>query len=203
MINLKRNWFWCLAITLAIPYIIVKNFHSSNSSDQFWAAYWIVFNNLVLIETLGALLVYTYETYLLRKLTMDESRKTLMPILVNVKSIDNAWTIKNVGNGPALNVGCVIWNGKKLKNINPQHMVGAIPKDGVSSYQNVNLQDIDSSEYKKMLPQYFDLVKKLIDRNSGFLLLTYRDVVGIKFYSVHYTDNSSTYESAFDFGLVD
>ena len=201
--ELRKNWFWYLLLNIFIPYFVVKTFLHQNASDQLWGAYWTVFNNLVLIETLVSLLVYTYETYLLRKLAIDESRKTLIPILVNILNEDKSFSIKNVGNGPALNVGCVIWDGKKLKSIHPQHMAGAIPKDGVFRYQINNFEEIDTSAYKVKMPQYYDVLKRLIDKKSGFMLLTYRDVVGVKFHSVHYTDNTITFDSAYDFGLVD
>lgn len=68
-----------------------------------WSNFWAVFNNLVVLVTLLVVGYYTFETYQLRKATVDSYALSFRPILIFDAGAPFC-TVKNKGNGPALNI---------------------------------------------------------------------------------------------------
>ncbi len=117
------------------------------ATTAIWPIFWSVFNSILLLATLLVVAYYTYETYHLRKATVDSNTLSFRPILIFDAGAPFC-TVKNKGNGPALNISLIIWDGAKMK-VTADNAVPGIMSTGNDSYCFNAHVEIDSAGFKK------------------------------------------------------
>lgn len=186
---------------VAISYAIA-NFYgpATPTTTTIWSNFWSVFNNIVLLATLLVVAYYTYETYHLRKATVDSNALSFRPILIFDAGAPFC-TVKNKGSGPALNVALIIWDGAKMKVTADSSVPGIMPPGNDSYCFNAHVE-IDSAGFKKKLPGFFSLIERITTTRHSLFCLTYRDLAGNRFYSIINGSNETKYEGVFEHGAV-
>ena len=164
-----------------------------------WSNFWAVFNNLVLLATLIVVGYYTYETYQLRKATVDSNALSFRPILI-FDAAAPFCTVRNKGNGPALNVSLIIWDGSKMKAAGDSAVPGIMPP-GDSYLFNAHVE-VDSAGFKKKLPGFSSLTERITSTSHALFCLTYRDLAGNRFFSIINGSNCTNYEGVFEHGAI-
>lgn len=161
--------------------------------------FWAVFNNLVLLVTLLVVGYYTFETYQLRKATVDSNALSFRPILI-FDAAAPFCTVKNKGNGPALNVCLIIWDGSKMKVTGDSAVPGIMPP-GDPYLFNAHVE-VDSVGFKKKLPGFSSLTERITSTQHALFCLTYRDLAGNRFFSIINGSNCTNYEGVFEHGAI-
>lgn len=164
-----------------------------------WSNFWAVFNNVVLLVTLLVVGYYTYETYQLRKATVDSNALSFRPILIFDAGAQFC-TVKNKGNGPALNICLIIWDGSKMKVTSDSAVPGIMPPS--DSYLFNAHVEVDSAGFKKKLPGFSSLTERITSTPHALFCLTYRDLAGNRFFSIINGSNSTNYEGVFEHGAI-
>jgi hypothetical protein len=164
-----------------------------------WSNFWAVFNNLVLLVTLLVVGYYTFETYQLRKATVDSNALSFRPILI-LEASASIFTVKNKGNGPALNICLIIWDGSKMKVTGDSAVPGILPP-GDSHLFNAHVE-VDSAGFKKKLPGFSSLTERITSKQHALVCLTYRDLTGNRFFSIFNSSNFTNYEGVFEHGAI-
>ena len=189
-----------VALVTTSLYISINFGPISPPSNSNWANFWAVFSNLTLLVTLLIVAYYTYETQNLRKATVESNALSFRPILVFNAGPAPFCTVTNEGNGPALNVCLIIWDGKKMKITSDNTVPGIIPtKD---SYHFNSHVDFDSAGFKVKLPGFSTLIERITKTQHSLFCLAYRDLIGNKFYSIINGTNEMNYEGVFEHGSV-
>jgi hypothetical protein len=164
-----------------------------------WSNFWAVFNNLVLLVTLLVVGYYTFETYQLRKATVDSNALSFRPILIFDAGAP-VFTVKNKGNGPALNICLIIWDGSKMKVTGDSAVPGIMPPGG--SHLFTAHVEVDSAGFKKKLPGFSSLTERITSTQHALVCLTYRDLAGNRFFSIINGSNCTNYEGVFEHGAI-
>lgn len=170
-----------------------------STAPSLWSNFWAVFNNLVLLATLLVVGYYTYETYQLRKTAVNGNALTFRPILIFDAEAPFC-TVKNKGNGPALNICLIIWDGAKMKVTSDSAVPGIMPPS--DSYLFNAQIEIDSAGFKKKLPGFSSMTERITSTPHALFCLTYRDLAGNRFYSIINGSNSTNYEGVFEHGAI-
>jgi hypothetical protein len=193
--------FVVVSMLAGISYAIAAWYGLAGSSPSpLWANFWSVFSNVILLATLLVVVYYTYETYNLRKATVDSNALSFRPILVFDAGAPFC-TVKNKGNGPALNICLIIWDGSKMKVTADSAVPGIMPP-GNDSYCFVAHEEMDSVGFKKKLPDFASLIERVTSTRHSLFCLTYRDLAGNRLYSIINGSNQINYEGVFEHGTV-
>lgn len=186
---------------VAISYIIANCYGpTASATTTIWSNFWSVFNNVILMATLLVVAYYTYETYHLRRATVDSNALSFRPILI-FDAGASFCTVKNKGNGPALNAALIIWDGAKMKVTADSTVPGIMPP-GNDSYCFNNHVEIDSAGFKKRLPGFSSLIERITTTRHALFCLTYRDLAGNRFYSIINGSNKLEYDGVFEYGAI-
>lgn len=186
---------------VTISYLIASYYGPADSATTtIWLNFWSVFNNVVLMATLLVVAYYTYETYHLRRATVDSNALSFRPILIFVNGAPFC-TVQNKGYGPALNVVLIIWNGSMMKVTVDSAVPGIIPP-GNDTYCFNNHIEIDSTGFKKRLPGFSSLISRINTTHHNLFCLTYRDLAGNRFYSIINGSNELKYDGVFEHGTI-
>lgn len=190
-----------LAVLAGFSYGVTWWFSPTDSTcPSLWANFWAAFNNVVLAATLIVVAYYTYETHQLRKATVDSNALSFRPILIFDAGAPFC-TVKNKGNGPALNTCLIIWDGSKMKVAADNTIPGIMPVGNDAYCFNTHIE-IDSAGFKEKLPGFSSLTERICSTKHALFCLTYRDVAGNKFYSIINGSNQTNYEGVFEHGQI-
>lgn len=204
MKKLAITFFWAsgtICSLAIISYVIVICCGPTTSTPTTtWSNFWSVFNNIVMLATLLVVGYYTYETYHLRIAAVDSNALSFRPILIFDAGAAFC-TVKNKGNGPALNTALIIWDGSRLKVTSDNSVPGIISPE-TDSYLFNNHVEIDSAGFKKRLPGFSSLIERIITTRHSLFCLTYRDLAGNRFYSIINGSNETHYEGVFEHGTI-
>jgi hypothetical protein len=158
------------------------------TAPDFWTCFWTAFNNAVLALTLVAVAYYTAETVRLRSLAQESNRISYRPLLTFDASVPT-FAVKNEGVGPAFNACLVFWNGQQLFIARPDKIPGVMPiGPGYYRFDQQLLEQVDSTEAKRRLPKFKNVIDRIVKSQQAIAAVTYADMWEARFCSMFFGD---------------